>query len=90
MLRELREREVGIVTEVDVERIGQGLVVVRDKEGNISELSCDVVVLARDPIPERKLLKELEGLDVIPIGDCVRPGRIVDAVRDGYIAGRKL
>jgi len=90
MLRELRERKVGIVTEVDVERIGQGLVVVRDKEGNISELSCDVVVLARDPIPERKLLKELEGLDVIPIGDCVRPGRIVDAVRDGYIAGRKL
>lgn len=78
------------MTEVDVERIEQGLVVVRDKGGDISKFPCDVAVLARDPIPERKLLEELEGLDVIPIGECVRPRKIVDAVRDGYIAGRRL
>ncbi len=90
LLRELKDRGVKITSEVEVIRVNEGSVTIRDVRGKPSDLPSDMVVLARDPVPERDTLQELEGLPVIPIGDCVRPGKIVDAVREGYSEGRSL
>ncbi len=90
LLRELKEHNVSIITEVTVDRITERTVRIRDTRGKARELPAASVVLARNPIPQRALQEELHDFEVYMIGDCVYPGKIVDAVRAGYITGRRV
>ncbi len=90
LLRELKEHNVSIITEVTVERITDQSVRIKDTQGRVREIPAASVVLARNPIPRRSLQEELHGFATYSIGDCVYPGKIVDAVRSGYIAGRQV
>ena len=90
LLRELKEHNVSIITEVTVERITDQSVRIKDTQGRVREIPAASVVLARNPIPQRSLQEKLHGFATYSIGDCVYPGKIVDAVRSGYIAGRQV
>ncbi len=90
ILRELEEYNVSILTEVSVERIDESAVQVKDSHGETRPIPADLIVLARDPVPLRDLQEELRGVKFRSIGDCVRPRLIIDAVREGYLAGRAI
>ena len=90
ILRELEEYNASILTEVSVERIDETAVQIKNTHGETRTLSADLVVLARDPLPLRDLQEELRGIEFRSIGDCVRPRLIIDAVREGYLAGKAI
>ena len=90
ILRELEEYNASILTEVSVERIDETAVQIKNTHGETRTLSADLVVLARDPLPLRDLQEELRGVEFRSIGDCVRPRLIIDAVREGYLAGKAI
>ena len=90
ILRELEEYNASILTEVSVERIDETAVQIKNTHGETRTLSADLVVLARDPVPLRDLQEELRGVEFRSIGDCVRPRLIIDAVREGYLAGKAI
>ena len=90
ILRELEEYNASILTEVSVERIDETAVQIKNTHGETRTLSADLVVLARDTVPLRDLQEELRGIEFRSIGDCVRPRLIIDAVREGYLAGKAI
>jgi len=90
ILRELEENDVSILTEVRVDHIDDQTVLVTDRDGEARRIEAASVVLARDPIPLRDLEGKLHGFNVHAIGDCVRPRLIIDAIREGYLAGRTI
>jgi len=49
-------------------------------------------VLATGAIQNTELATELEGqdIDLHLIGDCVTPGKIIEAIRDGARVGREI
>ncbi len=55
-------------------------------------IPADSVVVAAGAAPEVSLVDTLRarGLKVYPIGDCVSPGKIADAVRDGARVGQEI
>jgi len=90
ILRELEEYNASILTEVSVERIDETAVQIKDSRGETRPIPADFVVLARDPLPLSDLQEELRGIEFRSIGDCVRPRLIIDAVREGYLAGKAI
>ncbi len=90
LLRKLKEHNISIITEVTVDRINDQAVQIRDACGKAHELPAASVVLARNLVPQRSLQDKLNDFETYSIGDCVCPGKIVDAVRAGYIAGRRV
>jgi pyruvate/2-oxoglutarate dehydrogenase complex dihydrolipoamide dehydrogenase (E3) component len=74
-----------------VEILGQGLVAV-DKRGKNQTLQCDTVVIAVGYRPRTAVVDALVGTvpEVMTIGDCVRPRKLLQAVRMGYDAGMAI
>lgn len=74
-----------------VEVVDGGIVV--DKEGKISNLEADVVIIAVGMKPrENWLASTLEGKarEVYSIGDCVKAGHVKDAVWGGFRIARNV
>ena len=72
---------------------GSGLVTVRDSYGNERTLPpFDNVILALGYRPQNELCRELAAADIafIPLGDCVRPGKIMDAIHAAHSAACAL
>jgi 2,4-dienoyl-CoA reductase-like NADH-dependent reductase (Old Yellow Enzyme family)/thioredoxin reductase len=88
LLRKLKEEGVEIITEVEVEKITGGGVVVRDERGGRRLILADWVVMARGAKPSAKLAQELEGLHPVVIGDARQPRKIIDAIREGFLAAK--
>jgi NADPH-dependent 2,4-dienoyl-CoA reductase/sulfur reductase-like enzyme len=89
----LSRQDATICTGVELEKITDKGVIVRDKPGTRGEIEGDTVVLAGGFAPERKLVEELRdihGLEVHAIGDCVEPRRIHDAIHEGFFTARGL
>lgn len=84
LLKSLREHGAEFLLETQVISIsGTGEVCVRDKYGNEYALPRhDAIILALGYRPRNGLCRELAASRVpfIPLGDCVRPGKIMDAV----------
>ena len=90
LLRELGEHGVEIVTGVEVEAIQVDRVLVRDKVGGEHVIHADQVVLARGANPSDELAQELAPLDPIVVGDADQPGKIIDAIREGFLAAQSI
>lgn len=81
----------GVKAEAAAERGGAGAT----SEGGGRKASketlipADTVVLALGAEPERELARSLRGRHarVVTVGDCVRPRRVGDAIREGFVAG---
>jgi len=62
-----------------------------EKGGNKSSIPCGGVVLACGYKPNNELAKQLEDvIDIKIIGDSASPRKIIDAVQEGFHAGRLL
>lgn len=94
LLRSLRELGVAILTETEVLAVADdGRVSVRDVYGRERALPrFDALVAALGYRPRNGLSAELAaaGLPFVPLGDCVRPGKIMSAVHGAHAAARAL
>ena len=69
----------------------KGVIAVDEKEEK-HEIPAESVVFSPGFSPDRSLAIELEkqGLEICTAGDCVAPRKVVDAVREGFLAGFNL
>lgn len=91
MLKLLDESGVGIITGAAVcEITDRGAVTVRG--GAKNELEADSMVLACGFTPVETLSGTLADIvpEVYTLGDCVRPRKIADAMREGFRRGRMI
>lgn len=74
--------------EVTLEEITDKGVVLRNKNGARYHVDGDTVIPARGLESRNEMTAQLqkEGLEVYPIGDCVRPRDIHDAVFEAFMA----
>jgi len=63
-----------------------------EREGELSEEPFDTVILASGSRPVHTLEEKVKALDIpySVIGDCVKPGKINDAVHGGFLAAISL
>jgi 2,4-dienoyl-CoA reductase-like NADH-dependent reductase (Old Yellow Enzyme family)/thioredoxin reductase len=61
---------------------------IKDKEGKEDFIEADTVVIAAGMVPNRAVLEELRDSvrNFFPIGDCVKPQNIMEAMQGGYYA----
>jgi len=92
LLARLTRNGVTMLTSVRYEEITDRGLVITDKEGQRQNIEADTVVLATGAIQNTELATQLEGQDITLhlIGDCVTPGKIIDAIRDGARVGREI
>ena len=92
LLARLTKNGVAMLTGVKYEEITDRSLVITNKEGQRQNIQVDTVVLATGAIQNTELVTELKGNDIALhlIGDCVTPGKIMDAVRDGARVGREI
>ena len=90
LLRELEEHGVEIVTRVEVEVIQAEGVLVQDQGGAEHVVPADWVVLARGARPSNELAQAIQDLHPFIIGDASEPRKIIDAIAEGYLAGRMI
>jgi len=92
LLKRLENKKVVILTNTQCREITQTGIIYADQEGRRQNLTADSVVLAAGAKPNRDLYVSISGL--IPqtylVGDCVEPGRIMEAVSDGFQIARDL
>jgi 2,4-dienoyl-CoA reductase-like NADH-dependent reductase (Old Yellow Enzyme family)/thioredoxin reductase len=92
LLARLTRNGVAMLTGVKYEEITDRSLVITNKEGQRQNIQADTVVLATGTIQNTELATELKGQDIALhlIGDCVTPGKIIDAIRDGARVGREI
>lgn len=94
LIERLRNHGVRIEPNVKAERIiSYGVAVTReDNKGFVEFIEADSIVLAPPSKPNSELAEQLRGKvpELHIVGDCAEPGRIVDAIREGFRVGREL
>jgi len=92
LLDRLRGRGVKILTNVRCREITDTGLVFLDGEGQNQHVEADTVVLATGSKSNRELYPAVAGLvpETYLAGDCVGPGRIAEAVADGFQIARSL
>jgi len=85
LYRRLKKLGVVMITDAKVEEITEGSVVY-EKDGERQIVKADNVVLAMGSEPDRTLTKALktEVTETYTIGDTREPGKILDAIHEGY------
>jgi pyruvate/2-oxoglutarate dehydrogenase complex dihydrolipoamide dehydrogenase (E3) component len=89
LLRELEEHDVTVYKDARILRLGSDRVYTAAPatEGGVREIPFERFIVAFGGTP-----REFEQLPVptVTVGDAVKIGKLVEAVRDGYAAGRAL
>lgn len=87
----IEEEGIEVLDGTRLVEVADGGVSVEGRDGR-RLIECDSVVLALGFKPRDALAEELEGgsLEVVRIGDAVRPGRVMEAIWEGYHAGRVI
>jgi len=75
-----------------LEEVIDGGVIAADRYGKRYNFEADSVVLALGLVARGDLLEGLEkaNIAVYPVGDCVEPRKIYDAIHEGFFAGYRL
>ncbi len=91
LLGNLDRYGVTVRTGTRVESVDNGQVCCQ-KDDTREEEPFDTIILALGSRPVQTLEKALEGKDInyTTIGDCVKPGKINDAIHGGFLAAIKL
>jgi thioredoxin reductase len=90
LLRRLADQErITILTEIQYKEINPTGVVITNKDGKEQIIAADTVILAVGAKPNTELLSSIKDMigEVYPVGDCVEPRNIMEAMTDGYRAG---
>jgi 2-enoate reductase len=90
LLDMLALNKVEIMTNTTLEEIKEQEVIVIDKSFKKTIIKCDTVALALGLEPRRELYESLMGefAELYAIGDCKKPGKMLNAIWDGYNIGR--
>lgn len=88
-MRLLTENGAQIMTEMTIKEITQKEVTVEDKEGKRQQVCADGVVVALGSVADAGLAEALNGKvrKLHKIGDCNCPGKIRQAVHEGFYVG---
>lgn len=73
-----------------LEAVHDSSVTVVDKFASRENLPADTVVLAKGFVPQNWFAEELKfmvDIPVFPVGDCIAPRKIFDAIHEGFLAG---
>jgi 2,4-dienoyl-CoA reductase-like NADH-dependent reductase (Old Yellow Enzyme family)/thioredoxin reductase len=91
-LDRLRHKGVTLMPGVRYVSVRPGCLTVETAGGATVELAADTLVYATGSTGDARLCQELEGTsaEVYMAGDCAEPRFIGDAVREGYVVGRRL
>lgn len=91
LLQRLTRAGVSLLTETSIRAAGPQGVTITGKDGD-RVLPAGSLVLCHGSRPETSLAESLAGLSatVIPVGDCVSPRRVADAVLEGSLAALHL
>ena len=92
LLDRLKGKGVRILTNVRCREIMDTGLVFLDGEGQNQHVEADTVVLAAGSKSNRELYQAVSNLvrETYLAGDCVEPGRILEAVADGFHIARSL
>ena len=92
LLKMLQENDITIFTNTALDEITDSGVIVVDKNFTKREIPAESVVIATGMVSQDDLYEELrEQIDeVYRIGDCLKPGKIIDAVWGGYRKARLI
>ena len=90
-MKQLREAGARLEKQTDVAEVTDKGVRI-SREGSEDLIEADTVVLAGGLVPNAALAEELSGrgFAVHPIGDCAEPGRLLEAVAAGFLAGHEI
>lgn len=73
-----------------VNGVSDGSVNINTSFGTKETIQCDSVVILEDLEPDDSLLKEIADVDAAAAGDCVKPYNILEAVKEGNLAARRI
>ena len=87
LLGKLKHHGVDIITDATVQSIKNG-VVTYEKDGESLYKTFDNVILAAGSQAVQDLTRAVAPLNIpyTPVGDCIQPGKINDAVHGGFLA----
>lgn len=91
LVARLKSKGITLLTGVNYQEItNEGVVITR--EGKKLTIPADNIVVAAGSTPEVSLHRTLQAgeLRVYAVGDCVSPGKISDAMRDGLKIGSEI
>jgi len=83
----LRKYNVAVLKDCQVTEITKSGVIIVDKQDKKKKLAADTVVTAVGSEPNAGYQPHLQregGMEVYAVGDCVKPGRIYDAIHSAY------
>ena len=89
----LKEKNVSVLTgRKALEIQDRHLIVQKGDNGKTEEIPVDRVIVAVGTKPSTKLADALQGLieDTFTIGDCNKPGFIMEAIYQGALVGRQI
>ncbi|MFH1639998.1 MAG: FAD-dependent oxidoreductase [Chloroflexota bacterium] len=92
LLARLTEKGVTMLTGVTYHEANEKGLVITTGEGERKVLEADTIVLAAGATPNQALYREIKGKipEVYPVGDCVSPRNIAEALREGFEIGLKI
>jgi len=87
-----RKKGVSMMTEIKCEEVTDKGLTIITREGKRQTIEADSIVPAMPLKPNTELLKSLEGKvpEIYPIGDCIEPRLIIDAIADGSRIGHAI
>jgi 2,4-dienoyl-CoA reductase (NADPH2) len=82
----LGDKNIPMLTEVKYEEITDKGLMITTKEGQRQMIEADSIATATSMKPNNEILKDLQGKvpEIYAIGDCNKPGLIIDAIAEGY------
>ncbi len=88
----LVEKGVKVITNVKLKEIGNGNIIVIDKNWVEYSIETEALVIALGSIPNRGLIDELSGINLkyYAIGDCVEPRKSINAIDEGFRIAREM
>jgi len=93
LLWNLKEKGVCILSKTAVQEIGHGRALL-NREGEDRLVSVDTIVIATGMKPRTDLINVLRGelkhILIVPIGDCLRPGKLGDAIHGAHRLANRI
>jgi 2,4-dienoyl-CoA reductase-like NADH-dependent reductase (Old Yellow Enzyme family)/thioredoxin reductase len=91
IMGELQKHGVEFNLGLRVNEFNERVIIAFDKEGKKLEIESDTVVVEAGFVREDRLLRalkkeDLNNLEVYPVGDCVDPRQVYDAIHEGHLA----
>lgn len=92
LMHSLREKGVKFLTGINYKQCVPEGIIIKTKEGEERLIRADTMVIAAGAMPDNEFVTQLKDKckQLLIIGDCVKPRKIRDAIREGFEAGRAI